>query len=488
MRAEAERADKQNKLITLHEPGFDFQKIPLPFNTRQTDAVTDRAKIFAALANMGLVPSGESEAARARAAAKAAAKAKARAEREEQARGTEAERKRKEAGAAAEAERKRRETEEAERKPQEQAVRAVTSQPVIMRIGPKGQDREMTLKPGDSFRDLDIGPEMVVAPSGGNSLPSNGLEEDAPLGNELDKDFFAKDERNKTRFYKLLSVLVGLLSMVPAEIILYLPIIYLIAIYHIISTYSLEQLTAHVIISSILTAFLLLSICLVVELYNSGDLYLPINYEKSILAALIIVIGSLFIHNSVVLFYGNHLKSGLSNILELITVITCGLLWCRWLFLGESIVYKMKLVFDDYDYNDIILFGVAIVIFSVVSGMVFYLFLIDYNATQRFAGGFYFGLFLALFTLGGVVAILFAGISLYAFFGIDHEEDLLRFSPLAAVFGIPAFGFHFVFKYNQIEALGLSDDFSGSVVGAMMPLVCFPLIFLVVRHFQNPSG
>ena len=56
VRAEATRADQQNKLITLHGPGLDFQDIPLPFNTRNSEVVTDRAKIFAALARRGIAP------------------------------------------------------------------------------------------------------------------------------------------------------------------------------------------------------------------------------------------------------------------------------------------------------------------------------------------------------------------------------------------------------------------------------------------------
>ena len=48
--AEADRAYKQSKLITVHEEGLDLDRIPLPFNRLQSSLVTDRAKVFAALA------------------------------------------------------------------------------------------------------------------------------------------------------------------------------------------------------------------------------------------------------------------------------------------------------------------------------------------------------------------------------------------------------------------------------------------------------
>jgi TIR domain-containing protein len=58
VRAEANRAHAQGKLITLHAAGFDSERVPLPFNTLQSSPVTDRAKVFAALARRGVRPSG----------------------------------------------------------------------------------------------------------------------------------------------------------------------------------------------------------------------------------------------------------------------------------------------------------------------------------------------------------------------------------------------------------------------------------------------
>ncbi len=57
VRAEATRAYAQNKLLALHEPGLDFQAIPLPFNTVHSELVTERAKVFAALERRSIVPS-----------------------------------------------------------------------------------------------------------------------------------------------------------------------------------------------------------------------------------------------------------------------------------------------------------------------------------------------------------------------------------------------------------------------------------------------
>ena len=56
VRAEATRADAHNKLITVCDASLDFLDIPLPFNTRHTELVTDRAKIFGALTKRGIHP------------------------------------------------------------------------------------------------------------------------------------------------------------------------------------------------------------------------------------------------------------------------------------------------------------------------------------------------------------------------------------------------------------------------------------------------
>ena len=57
VRAETAFADARRKLITVRNAGLDIDEIPLPFNTRHTELVTERAKIFAALARQGIVPS-----------------------------------------------------------------------------------------------------------------------------------------------------------------------------------------------------------------------------------------------------------------------------------------------------------------------------------------------------------------------------------------------------------------------------------------------
>jgi formylglycine-generating enzyme required for sulfatase activity len=58
VRAEATRAHAQGKLIALHEAGLDLQEVPLPFNTIHSELVTERAKIFAALARKKIAPAG----------------------------------------------------------------------------------------------------------------------------------------------------------------------------------------------------------------------------------------------------------------------------------------------------------------------------------------------------------------------------------------------------------------------------------------------
>lgn len=59
VRAEANRAYEHGKLVAMHAEGFDLARLPLPFNTLQSSPVTDRAKVFAALARRGIRPSGD---------------------------------------------------------------------------------------------------------------------------------------------------------------------------------------------------------------------------------------------------------------------------------------------------------------------------------------------------------------------------------------------------------------------------------------------
>lgn len=49
VRAEAARADEQNKLITVYAPGLDLRQIPLPFNNRHLEPLANRDKIYLAL-------------------------------------------------------------------------------------------------------------------------------------------------------------------------------------------------------------------------------------------------------------------------------------------------------------------------------------------------------------------------------------------------------------------------------------------------------
>lgn len=50
VRAEATHADQDNKLITLAAPGLNYRAIPMPFNTRHCEPVSERAKLYKALA------------------------------------------------------------------------------------------------------------------------------------------------------------------------------------------------------------------------------------------------------------------------------------------------------------------------------------------------------------------------------------------------------------------------------------------------------
>ncbi len=186
--SEAQLANGLGKLMQVRDEAVEWQRVPLPFTAGNIPPITDRAKIFAALARKQVARSArqlreaEAEAAR-RAEAerrrKEAEAAKAAAERVEAERGAREQARRE----AWEAERKRREAEEAERKRQEQAAKPVTVQAVVVRVGPKHQDRVTMFKPGESFRDLDTGPEMVVIPPGKfwmGSKDGEGLTSERP--------------------------------------------------------------------------------------------------------------------------------------------------------------------------------------------------------------------------------------------------------------------------------------------------------------------
>lgn len=49
VQSEAQLAQALGKLITVHVSGFDLKKIPMPFNTRHTEPIENRAKIYLAI-------------------------------------------------------------------------------------------------------------------------------------------------------------------------------------------------------------------------------------------------------------------------------------------------------------------------------------------------------------------------------------------------------------------------------------------------------
>jgi TPR repeat protein len=55
--AEAQLAQALSKLITVHVPGLDLSKVPLPFGARHIELVTNRSKLYAALEMFGVKPS-----------------------------------------------------------------------------------------------------------------------------------------------------------------------------------------------------------------------------------------------------------------------------------------------------------------------------------------------------------------------------------------------------------------------------------------------
>jgi formylglycine-generating enzyme required for sulfatase activity len=147
--AEASEGDAHGKLLQVRDEVLDPRRVPMPFTSGNITLVRDRAKICAALARRQIAPSKQAEAEPAKAAAEAEAGAKAEAVRSRAAReGREIELQRQQEAAA---------------QPKAGEQRWT---PVTFRAGPKGAHRNVTLKPGESFRDFDAGPEMVVVPAG----------------------------------------------------------------------------------------------------------------------------------------------------------------------------------------------------------------------------------------------------------------------------------------------------------------------------------
>jgi hypothetical protein len=56
VRNEATYARNRGKLITVHVPGFDKEKIPIGFILRQSESLTDRVRLFEALARFDIHP------------------------------------------------------------------------------------------------------------------------------------------------------------------------------------------------------------------------------------------------------------------------------------------------------------------------------------------------------------------------------------------------------------------------------------------------
>ncbi len=124
--SEANEGDKQGKLLQVRDAALDPQRAPMPFNSGNIPPVAERAKIFAALARRGIAPSNAH-------AAPEPPKAPPRAPEERR---------------------------QARPNPPQPPGR------VRVMVGAGQAARETWLKPGESFRDLDIAPEMVVIPPG----------------------------------------------------------------------------------------------------------------------------------------------------------------------------------------------------------------------------------------------------------------------------------------------------------------------------------
>ena len=59
--AEAKEGAEQDKLIQLCDDALDVRKVPMPFTSGNISPVTQRAKIFVALARRGVKPSGSAK-------------------------------------------------------------------------------------------------------------------------------------------------------------------------------------------------------------------------------------------------------------------------------------------------------------------------------------------------------------------------------------------------------------------------------------------
>ena len=170
--SEASEGDAHRKLLQVRDEALDPRKVPMPFTSGNITLVRDRAKIFAALARKQIAPSKQAEAAYAEVLAKAevhAAEGRAIAEAAQQL--EDAERRRRAAEIEAQRQRTRSEEKEEElRRQQPAAARPGAGEqrgaPVTFRVGSKGAHRNVTLRPGESFRDFDAAPEMVVVPAG----------------------------------------------------------------------------------------------------------------------------------------------------------------------------------------------------------------------------------------------------------------------------------------------------------------------------------
>jgi hypothetical protein len=61
VQAEAQLAASQNKLLTIRTADLQSEKIPLPFNMRHTDLLSDRTKLVRAISKFNLLPPFENE-------------------------------------------------------------------------------------------------------------------------------------------------------------------------------------------------------------------------------------------------------------------------------------------------------------------------------------------------------------------------------------------------------------------------------------------
>jgi len=160
--AEATRADAQKKLITVRDAALEIHEIPLPFNTRHTELVSDRARIFAALAQKQIAPSKQAEAGRVTGgrAIWEAALAQQAERRRADARGIEIREK------IARATGREALFELWKEDPDAVIARLQALGFVKVASQKDGKPVSYWLKPGESFRDFSEAPEMVVVPAG----------------------------------------------------------------------------------------------------------------------------------------------------------------------------------------------------------------------------------------------------------------------------------------------------------------------------------